>query len=192
MATRIHVLVCSTRPGRKGHAIAQWFLSEAQRHAGAQPVLVDLASFGLPVFDEPKHPRLQQYEHEHTRAWSRSVQAADAFVFVTPEYNYGPPPSLLNALNYLSAEWHYKPVAFVSYGGLSGGVRGVQVSKLVATTLRMVPVLESVALPNFTAQIDADGRFTGTEAQAEAVGPLVRELCRVEAALRPLRQVAAR
>ena len=64
------------------------------------------------------------------RRWSASVEAADAFVFVTPEYNYGPPPSLLNALNYLYQEWNYKPVAFVSYGGMSGGLRAVQMEKL--------------------------------------------------------------
>ncbi|WP_163368404.1 NADPH-dependent FMN reductase, partial [Enterobacter hormaechei] len=63
--------------------------------------LVDLADFKLPIFDEPKHPRLGDYQHEHTRKWSASVKAADAFVFVTPEYNYGPSPALINALTYL-------------------------------------------------------------------------------------------
>jgi NAD(P)H-dependent FMN reductase len=55
--------------------------------------LVDLKEMNLPLLNEPKHPRLQQYKYEHTKAWSRSVSQADAFVFGTPEYNYGLPPS---------------------------------------------------------------------------------------------------
>ena len=73
---------------------------------------------------------------------------ADAFLFVMPEYNYGPPPSLLNAMDYLVREWQYKAVAFVSYGGMSGGIRAVQVTKQLLTTFKMVPLLEAVAIPN--------------------------------------------
>ena len=125
----LHTIVCSTRPGRVGLPVAQWFYEVARQHGGFDAKLVDLAAFNLPIYDEPKHPVLQQYEHEHTKRWSASVSAADAFVFVTPEYNYGPPPSLLNALNYVYKEWNYKPAAFVSYGGVSGGLRAVQIEK---------------------------------------------------------------
>ena len=85
------------------------------------------------MLDEPKHPRLRQYQHAHTKAWSARVDAADAFVFVTPEYNYGMPPALLNAIDYVLHEWAYKPAGFVSYGGISGGTRSVQMSKQVLT-----------------------------------------------------------
>jgi len=125
MTPKLHIIICSTRPGRVGPSVAQWAYDAAVAHGGFEPVLVDLASFGLPVFDEPEHPRLGKYQHAHTKAWSASVAAADAFVFVTPEYNFGPPPALVNALNYLSREWQYKPAAFVSYGGHSGGMRAV-------------------------------------------------------------------
>ena len=67
--------------------------------------------------------------------------------FVVPEYNFGPPPSLLNAFTFLVREWGYKPCAFVSYGGLSGGTRAVQVTKLMVTGLRMMPMVEGVAIP---------------------------------------------
>src|SRR3546814_1428758 len=82
------------------------------------------------------HPRLGKYQHEHTRRWSESVAAADAFALVTPEYNFGPTPALLNALNYVYTEWNYKPAAFVSYGGVSGGIRAVQLTKPVLCTLK--------------------------------------------------------
>ena len=121
MAPRLHVVLSSTRPGRVGATIARWFHGLAVEHGTFDPELVDLVDFNLPVYDEPRHPVLQRYEHEHTRRWAASVAAADAFVFVTPEYNYGPTPALLNALDYVYKEWNYKPAAFVSYGGASGG-----------------------------------------------------------------------
>lgn len=185
--TRIHVLICSTRPSRIGPAIADWFATCARQQEFAEVHLVDLADFGLPVFDEPKHPRLRQYEHAHTRRWSASVQAADGFVFVTPEYNYGPPPALLNAMAYLVHEWAYKPVAFVSYGGISGGLRGVQMTKQVATTLRMLPVFEAVVVPSVNQQLSPAGTFAPTPQQEQAVAPLMNELHRTAVALRPLR-----
>src|SRR3954469_13372335 len=98
---KLHVIICSTRPGRVGKAVGDWFGQAATAHAGFDVELVDLADMNLPLYDEPRHPRLQQYEHEHTKRWAASVAAADAFVFVTPEYNFGPPPSLVNALNYV-------------------------------------------------------------------------------------------
>src|SRR5690606_2827816 len=93
MTLKLQTLIASTRPGRIGPHIAEWFHGVAVAHGGFDASLVDLASFALPVYDEPRHPRLRQYEHEHTRAWARSVEAADAYVFVTPEYNYGPTPA---------------------------------------------------------------------------------------------------
>jgi NAD(P)H-dependent FMN reductase len=147
MTLKLHTIVASTRPGRIGPSIAQWFNGFVAEHGKFDPVLVDLADFNLPVFDEPEHPRLRNYHHAHTRAWSESVAEADAFVFVTPEYNYGPPPSLLNALNYLAVEWAYTPAGFVSYGGVSGGLRAVQVTKQILTTFKMMPIPEGVPMP---------------------------------------------
>src|SRR5436305_1641336 len=106
----LHVIIASTRPGRVGPAIAEWFVGVAQRQARFAVRLVDLAEVGLPLLDEPAHPRLAQYTQPHTRAWSAIVDSADAFVVVTPEYNHAIPAPLVNALDYLSHEWAYKPV----------------------------------------------------------------------------------
>src|SRR4051812_37151309 len=119
---RLQILIASTRPGRQGPAIAKWFFTAAQQHAKFDVELIDLADMNLPILDEPNHPRMKKYEHEHTKRWSATVERADAFVFVAPEYNFGPTPALLNAMNYLYLEWNYKPLAFVSYGGISGGI----------------------------------------------------------------------
>jgi NAD(P)H-dependent FMN reductase len=187
LAPRLHVILSSTRPGRVGATIARWFHGFAVEHRKFAPELVDLAEFNLPVYDEPLHPVLQQYEHEHTRRWSASVAAADAFVFVTPEYNYGPTPALLNALDYVYKEWNYKPAAFVSYGGMSGGIRAVQATKQTLTTLKMVPLVEAVAIPMVAQQLDEDKQFKPGEVHASSARAMLDELLRWAEALRPLR-----
>lgn len=159
MALKLHILICSTRPGRVGPSVARWFHTFAQHDGRFDAELVDLADFKLPVYDEPVHPRMQTYEHDHTKRWAASVAAADAYVFVTPEYNYSAPPSLVNALDYVYKEWNYKPCGFVSYGGVSGGLRAVQHAKLQVTTLRLVPMVEGVMVPMVTSLIDEQGRF---------------------------------
>lgn len=187
---KLHVVICSTRPGRKGPAIARWFADLAASEGSFAVELVDLADFALPIFDEPHHPRLQKYEHERTKRWSASVSEADAFVFVTPEYNYNPPPSLVNAVDYLVNEWAYKPAAFVSYGGISGGLRAVQAAKLLLTTLKIMPLPEGVVLPAFGQQIDGE-TFNATEANEKAAGAMLVELRRWAGALKPLRSPSA-
>jgi NAD(P)H-dependent FMN reductase len=162
---KLYVVAVSTRPGRAGFPLAQWATERAKVHAGFDVELVDLKEENLPMFDEPRHPRLRQYEHEHTKRWSAKIEAADAFVFVTPEYNHGTPPSLTNALIYLVHEWAHKPVSFVSYGGPAGGTRAVQMVKPMLVALKMVPLMESVMVPTFTHHIDDQSVFRASELQ---------------------------
>jgi NAD(P)H-dependent FMN reductase len=182
------VIIASTREQRVGRIVADWFIGHAHQHATFEVDVLDLKEIALPMLDEPHHPRFQKYQHEHTKAWSARISHADAFVVVTPEYNYGSPPALINALDYLFFEWQYKPMGFVSYGGVSAGLRSVQMTKLVATTLKLVPMTEGVAIPLVGQQIK-DGRFDATEKHVGAILPLLTELHRWAEALRPLRKV---
>ena len=184
---KLHVVVTSTRPGRVGMPVGKWFFERAKAHGGFETRLVDLKEVALPIFDEPKHPRLRQYENEHTKAWSSIVSEADAFVFVVPEYNYGMPPSLLNALDYLATEWAYKAVGFVSYGGMSGGIRSSQMAKLTITALKMMPIPEAVAIPFFGQLIDAEGNFKGNEGHEKSATTMLDELVKWDRALRTIR-----
>ncbi len=184
---KTHVITASTRPGRKGPKVAQWFVPYAQRHGALDVQAVDLMDMQLPLFDEPKHPRFAQYEHEHTKRWSKLVAEADAFIFVTPEYNYGTPPSLLNALTYLAREWAYAPVAFVSYGGASGGLRSVQMTKQTVTTLKMMPLPDGVSFPFFDKLFKDDGSFDPGTVQDKAIATMLDELVKWATALKPLR-----
>jgi NAD(P)H-dependent FMN reductase len=184
----LQVFIVSTRPARKGTIVAGWFEQQALRHAKFEVEMVDLAQVNLPLMDEPEHPRLRKYQHEHTRAWSARVEKADAFVFVTPEYNFGAPPSLVNALDYLSLEWAYKPVGFVSYGGVAAGLRSVQMTKLLVTSLKMMPMFEAVSIPFFANLIDTDtGAFDPGPHQVKAATAMLDELLRWTEALKTLR-----
>lgn len=187
MALKLHTVISSTRPGRVGPAIAEWFHGFAKTHGKFDAELVDLASFNLPVYDEPHHPMRRQYEHEHTKKWSASVNAADAFVFILPEYNFTAPPSFVNALDYLFWEWQYKPVGFVGYGGISGAQRSSQTARLQASTLKMMPIPEGVVLPNVFTQLK-DGKFTANEFNEQGATATLNELHKWAEALAPLRE----
>jgi NAD(P)H-dependent FMN reductase len=182
----LHVVIASTRPGRAGLPIGAWFHLFAQRHGKFQTKLVDLAEVNLPFLDESKHPRFGQYEKPHTKAWSATIDAADAFVFVTPEYNYAAPPALLNALDFLHRGWFYKPAGFVSYGGPAGGARSVAMTKQVVTALKMMPMFEGVTIPLFSQHLE-DGIFKATEAHEKAAATMLDELLRWTEALKVLR-----
>ncbi|MBX3582414.1 MAG: NAD(P)H-dependent oxidoreductase [Rhizobiaceae bacterium] len=187
MALRLNIITVSTRPGRIGPHVANWFHEAAREHGKFEAVPVDLAEFDLPIFDEPKHPRLAQYEHAHTKNWSESVASGDAFVFVTPEYDYFTPPSLVNAIIYLSKEWAYKPAGIVSYGGVSGGLRGAQTTRLLLTTKKVMPIPEGVPVPLVSQHIAEDKIFRPTEPVAAGAVTMLDELHRWAKALGPMR-----
>lgn len=167
--SRLAVVIGSTRPGRVGEPIARWVATQAATRGDLEVDLVDLAEVGLPLLDEPHHPRLGQYTHEHTRAWSRRIREADGFVFVTPEYNHGYSAVLKNAIDYLYDEWRHKPVGFVSYGGNSGGLRAVQQLKQVVVALNMVPVVEAVSLPFVGSMLHADGSLEPSQSMEHSL-----------------------
>jgi NAD(P)H-dependent FMN reductase len=182
----LHILIASTRPGRVGPAIANWVHQRAQSHGHFDIELIDLADVGLPLLDEPHHPKLGNYVHEATQRWSETVNRADAFVFVMPEYNHSFNAALKNALDHLFSEWRDKPVAFVSYGGISGGLRAVAALKPVVAALRMVPVLEGVALPFAQALIN-DGTFAANSNHDLGAQVMLDELARMASILNPSR-----
>jgi NAD(P)H-dependent FMN reductase len=188
---KLMIVIGSTRPGRAGISVAEWFIDHARGHGEFDVEVADLAELNLPMLDEPNHPRLRQYTHQHTRDWSARVDAADAFVFITPEYNHGYPAALKNAIDYLHWEWSDKPVGFVSYGGVAAGTRALQQLKQVVSVLKLLPVSEAVNLPFFTQFIDEDGVLQPNEVMEQSASAMLEELLRVEDALAPLRSSRA-
>jgi NAD(P)H-dependent FMN reductase len=167
--------------------VAEWFIDQATADNRFEVGVTDLKELALPLIDEPHHPRMRNYVHDHTRAWSNAVDSADAHVFVMPEYNHGYAAPLKNAIDYLYEDWAHKPAGFVSYGGVAGGTRAVQSLKPVLTYLRMVPVVTEVTLARFS-QFLSDGVFDPGEPAALAAKLMLDDLDRAATVLAALRQ----
>ncbi|KIX07631.1 uncharacterized protein Z518_02284 [Rhinocladiella mackenziei CBS 650.93] len=154
---RFGVIVCSQRTPRAGLQISNLVMDTLRKYQQAQPssqtsyslTMIDLAEQRLPLFDEPGIPSQihssTDYQHAHTRAWSDLISSFNAFVFVTPQYNWGYPASVKNAIDYLFNEWKGKPAMVVSYGGHGGGKAATQL-KQVLQAVGMKVVRENVEL----------------------------------------------
>ncbi|HLS71993.1 MAG TPA: NAD(P)H-dependent oxidoreductase [Chitinophagaceae bacterium] len=173
----IKIITSTTREGAQGIHVAHWlekYLNASEKDLDIE--LLDLAKINLPLMNEPNHPRLQNYQHEHTKNWSNIIDSADAYIIVLGEYNYGYPAPIKNALDYLFNEWAYKPVGFVSYGGVSGGLRSTQMLKQVVTTLSMMPITPQVNIPFFSKLINEEGVFEPTDVIIKSADVMIKEL----------------
>lgn len=171
----LQVIIGSTRPQRVGGAVAEWFIARAKEHGHFEVRVTDLRELDLPLMDEAKHPRLQEYQHEHTKAWSATIEGADAIVFVIPEYNFSFTAPVKNAIDYLFNEWTNKAVGLVSYGGVSGGLRAAQALKPVANALQMYMAPDFVMLPGVFQHIK-DGVLEPTDIMNESATNLLGHL----------------
>jgi NAD(P)H-dependent FMN reductase len=181
----IGIIIGSTRPGRKGEAVARWVQQIAAKRGDASYEVIDIAEFNLPHLDEPMPPAMNQYSKPHTKAWAKKIDAFDGFVFVTPEYNHGTSGALKNALDFLFREWNDKAAGFVGYGGM-GGVRAVEHLRLVCGELKIADVRAQVALSLFH---DFEGftTFKPGPRQEPAVNAMLDDLIPWAQALRDLR-----
>lgn len=152
----IGIIVGSVRAGRIGMQIAQWVRDVSSEQAGLAFRVIDLADWPLPMDDEPDLPASGEYRQPHTRRWSETVAELEGFVFVTPQYNWGYPASLKNALDHLSGEWTGKPALIVSYAN-RGGQRAADQLRDVLHCLKMDVIPDSVGLPLIDVELTPDG-----------------------------------
>lgn len=186
----VKIIVSSTRPGRIGAPIGTWAADRARVVGAFDTVeILDLAEIGLPLFDEPHHPRSGQYTHPHTKAWAATVAEADALIVLTPEYNHSFPATIKNALDYLSAEWRDKALGIVGYGGVSGGRGAVDALTTVTDALGLVQV-EPVTLVKAMVAV-VDGEFLGSAEDTAAFDTMVQRLADLDRELAPRRTAAA-
>lgn len=159
------VLLGSTREGRFGHRVAQWFATLAASRPDLRIDLIDLAEVDLPsAWTHERTPSLQAY--------LARLEAADGFVVVTPEYNHSFPAALKQAIDLARVEWHAKPVGFVSYGGLSGGLRAVEHLRTVFAEVHATTVRDVVSLHSPWGLFEGDGELleqAGSVAAAEVL-----------------------
>lgn len=186
MKLKLNIIIGSTRPGPVGPVVGRWLKEAADRHGKFDVELVDLAAFDLPLLDEAAHPAKRQYANEPTKRWSASLTSADAFLFVTPEYDYFAPAALVNAVQALLHEWVYKPAGVLSYGGVSGGLRSTQVLRQLLSNVNVHAVPQTVPV-QFVQQFIESGAFRPTEQIEGAVNAMLDEVHQWVRALRGLR-----
>jgi NAD(P)H-dependent FMN reductase len=184
---RLLVIIASIRDGRVGASVGDWFAGFADAHGWFDVQVADLKQIALPPMTEPNHPRLKQYTQEKTWEWSRTVDAADAFVFVMPEYNYFATAPLISAIDYLVQEWAYKPVGLVSYGGVSGGLRAAQSIKPLVTSMSMMPLKEGVMIQFVSKQVNDDGVFEPVDSHISSGTAMLDAMVQWEKAMHQLR-----
>ena len=193
--TVISVIVGSTRQSRFSERPAEWILQHLKKRSAVDARLLDLRDYPMPFFDQPVTPATpgrQPYDHEVVKKWTRAIAQSDGFVFVTPEYNYGPSAVLKNAIDWVYPEWNRKAVGFVSYGSAMGA-RGVQQLRETAIELQLAPVRSSVHIPVATLWAhyqggDVDAGLGQLEASAKA---LIDDLLWWTAALKTARSSAS-
>jgi NAD(P)H-dependent FMN reductase len=159
----IQIIIGSTREQRRGEAIAQWLHTLAITRDAMSCELVDLAVYDLPFLSGATPPMSQQSREPDARDWSTKIADGDGYVFVVPEHNHGYPASLKNALDHLFSEWHRKPAAFVSYGGLAGGVRATEQLRQVVIELGMAPIRRHLAISRVWTAVTPEGGVQGVD-----------------------------
>jgi NAD(P)H-dependent FMN reductase len=193
--TTISVIVGSTRQGRFSEKPAQWIFQQLKNRGGVDARLLDLRDFPMPFFDQPLPPAMPgrpPYENEVVKKWTAEIAQSDGFIFVTPEYNYGPSAVLKNALDWVYPEWNRKAAAFVSYGSAMGA-RGVQQLRMTAIELQLAPVRSSVHIPVATlwAHFQGGDVNAGLAELAAAAKTMIDELLWWTEALKAARTTAS-
>jgi NAD(P)H-dependent FMN reductase len=193
--TTISVIVGSTRQARFAEKPAQWVLGLVRRR-DVEGRLLDLRDYPMPFFDEavtPATPGRAPYSNEVVARWTAEIAASDGFVFVAPEYNYGPSAVLKNAIDWVYPEWNRKAAAFVGYGSAMGA-RGIQQLRLTAIELQLAPVRSSVHIPVATLMAHYQGGDVAKGlAELEAPGnKMIDDLLWWTSALKAARSSAGR
>lgn len=169
--------MATVREGRKGPYVAKWIAEKARQNGKFAVEVIDLKAENLPMMNEPNHPRFQKYMYEYTKSWSAKIASAEAFVFVTAEYDFNYPAPLRNALEYLYKEWNYKTAAIVSYGGVSAGTRAFISLKNDLSSLKMAALADAVHIPFFE-QFIHDEQFVPNDVLEKSAEQVLNELAR--------------
>jgi NAD(P)H-dependent FMN reductase len=180
------IIIGSTRPKRKGEAVARWVHEIAQKRNDATFELVDLKEQNLPFLDEEIPPSQGKYSQQHTKDWAKKIAAFDAFIFVTPEYNHSTSAALKNAIDFIYTEWNNKSAGFVSYGS-AGGTRAVEHLRQIMAEIQVADVRTQVALSLFTDFINLS-KFNPDPRQEKKVNEMIDQVLAWGKALKTLRK----
>ncbi len=169
VALRLAIVYGSTRDGRLCDQVADWVAAQVESQRGFDIDLVDPLLLDLP-------PRHERHDGAAVHALRQRIAAADAFIVVTPEYNHGYPAALKQLIDSVGSEWQAKPVAFASYGGISGGLRAVEQLRQVFAELHAVTIRDGVSFANVWNLLDADNRLVASQAADDGASRMLAQL----------------
>lgn len=172
MNKKIGIILGSNRPTRIGGDIAKW-VQKTMAHKPLTIDIIDLAEINLPFLDEPNIPALGNYQKEHTKKWSQLIQQYDGFVLLFPQYNWGYPAVIKNALDFLYQEWQHKPVSIMVYGR-HGGFQGLLSMKLVTQGLNMYNMAVNPPLNISKNMFDENNQFIDIDGAFSRIAPQVK------------------
>ncbi len=175
---RVALIYGSTRKGRFCDKVARW----------AAEQIVSSGDFALDLIDPAEKPGSRAEDEDHSISLRQRIAEADSFVVVTPEYNHGYPAPLKALIDSIGPEWQAKPVAFVSYGGISGGLRAVEQLRQVFAELHTVTMRDGVSFAGAWEQFDAEGMLIEPERATKSMTTLLERLKWWALALRDARQ----
>ncbi len=178
---KLALIYGSVREGRFSDTIAGWVRQELRTRTDYAVDVIDPLEPDLPVPQKRADPA-------GLTALRERIGAADAFIVVTPEYNHAYPGALKMLIDAANREWYAKPVAFVSYGGISGGLRAVEQLRLVFAELHAATIRDSVSFANARTKFDAAGNLREPEAAQEAMAVMLDRLNWWATALRNARR----
>ncbi|SHN34088.1 NADPH-dependent FMN reductase [Cryptosporangium aurantiacum] len=175
---KLVIIVGSVRDGRFGPLVAQWFTQQAAAHGAFELDVVDTAEAQLPWVLPPSHDALTDVaaRSAEQQELAGRLAAADAFVVVTPEYNHSFPAALKHLVDWHFTEWQAKPIGFVSYGGLGGGLRAIEHLRLVFAELHAATVRDTVSFDRHWERFDADGSLLDADGPNAAAKVLLDQL----------------
>jgi len=156
-SVKVGLIYGSARQGRFCDTVARWTEKELGASGNFSVEVIDPAAHSRAVRHEARQNDAHANESSGYRSLRAQLDAADAFVVVTPEYNHGYPAALKELIDSAGEEWYAKPVAFVSYGGVSGGLRAVEQLRQVFAELHVVSIRDSVSFQNAWQLFDATG-----------------------------------
>ncbi len=167
---KLQIITGSVREGSLGSKVGQWIEREASKIDGIEPELLDLHDWPLPLYNEAMPPLMANgnYKNDTGRRWAQKISEGDAYVILTPEYNHGYSAAVKNAIDWLGAQWHGKPVLLAGYSMTPhAGIRGVEQLKPVLSQVKLMQLAHNIVIPAAHEHIDDSGKFKHDELSKE-------------------------
>ena len=174
--TKVLIVTDSVRKPNVNNKVVELVESRLALRDGVEAQVADLGEIGLPFYDAPTPPSVDDYviPHQSVQQWQDMVSQADKIIFTVPEYNHSLSAIQKNAIDWLYHEWKDKPVAFVAYGFYAGKHSLAQLEEM-GSVLKWQVSGRIVGL-QFTEDIDLDGTVIDKDGVESRLDEMIDDL----------------